>query len=78
MEKLLALAKTAKMGNPLETTTQVGPVTTKPQYEKVLGYLAGIDAGGQGRAVRGGDRPRRGDCRAGAEPRAVDLSQVRH
>jgi aldehyde dehydrogenase (NAD+) len=39
VERLLALAKTAKMGNPLETTTQVGPVTTKPQYEKVLGYI---------------------------------------
>jgi aldehyde dehydrogenase (NAD+) len=39
VEKLLALAKTAKMGNPLELTTQVGPVTTKPQYEKVLEYI---------------------------------------
>jgi (Z)-2-((N-methylformamido)methylene)-5-hydroxybutyrolactone dehydrogenase len=39
VEKLLALAKTARMGNPLSTDTQVGPVTTRPQYEKVLSYI---------------------------------------
>lgn len=39
VEALLALAKTAKMGNPLEATTQVGPITTKPQYDKVLDYI---------------------------------------
>jgi aldehyde dehydrogenase (NAD+) len=39
MEKLLALAKTARMGDPMNLDTQVGPVTTRPQYEKVLGYI---------------------------------------
>ncbi len=39
VERLLALARTARMGNPLEPTTQVGPVTTRPQYEKVLDYI---------------------------------------
>ena len=39
VEKLLALAKTAKMGNPLSMDTQVGPVTTRPQYDKVLSYI---------------------------------------
>jgi acyl-CoA reductase-like NAD-dependent aldehyde dehydrogenase len=39
VEKLLALAKTARMGNPLELTTQVGPVTTQAQYQKVLDYI---------------------------------------
>jgi aldehyde dehydrogenase (NAD+) len=39
VERLLALAKTARMGNPLELTTQVGPITTRPQYEKVLDYI---------------------------------------
>jgi len=39
VEKLLALAKTAKMGNPMSLDTQVGPVTTRPQYEKVLSYI---------------------------------------
>ncbi|MBE0620921.1 MAG: aldehyde dehydrogenase [Burkholderiales bacterium] len=39
LEKLLALAKTARMGDPMSMDTQVGPVTTRPQYEKVLGYI---------------------------------------
>ncbi len=39
VEKLLALARTAKMGNPMSLETQVGPVTTRPQYEKVLSYI---------------------------------------
>ena len=39
MEKLLALARTARMGNPLEYSTQVGPGPTRPQYDKVLGYI---------------------------------------
>ena len=39
VERLLALAKTAKMGNPLDSGTQVGPITTRPQYDKVLEYI---------------------------------------
>jgi aldehyde dehydrogenase (NAD+) len=39
VERLLRLAKTARMGNPLEAATQVGPITTRPQYEKVLEYI---------------------------------------
>ena len=39
VEKLLALAQTARMGDPMRLDTQVGPVTTRPQYEKVLGYI---------------------------------------
>ena len=39
LQKLLALAKTARMGDPMCLDTQVGPVTTRPQYEKVLGYI---------------------------------------
>jgi aldehyde dehydrogenase (NAD+) len=39
VDKLLALARTARMGDPLRPDTQVGPITTRPQYEKVLGYI---------------------------------------
>ncbi len=39
VDKITTLAKTAKMGNPLSTQTQVGPVSTQPQFEKVLSYL---------------------------------------
>jgi (Z)-2-((N-methylformamido)methylene)-5-hydroxybutyrolactone dehydrogenase len=39
VEKLVAFAKTAKMGDPMSTETQVGPITTPPQYRKVLDYI---------------------------------------
>lgn len=39
MERLLALAKTARMGDPMLPTTQVGPVTTRAQYDKILNYI---------------------------------------
>jgi (Z)-2-((N-methylformamido)methylene)-5-hydroxybutyrolactone dehydrogenase len=64
VEKLLALAKTAKMGNPLEATTQVGPVTTHPQYEKVLDYIRiAKEEGAQCRL--GGGPATRPECGAG-------------
>jgi (Z)-2-((N-methylformamido)methylene)-5-hydroxybutyrolactone dehydrogenase len=39
VERFLKLARTARMGDPLLETTQVGPITTKPQYAKVLNYI---------------------------------------
>ncbi len=39
VERLLAVARTAKMGDPMDMGTQVGPVTTPPQYQKVLEYI---------------------------------------
>ncbi len=39
VDRLLALARTARMGDPLDLGTQVGPITTRPQYEKVLDYI---------------------------------------
>ena len=39
VERLVAFARTAKMGDPMNPDTQVGPITNKPQYEKVLEYI---------------------------------------
>jgi (Z)-2-((N-methylformamido)methylene)-5-hydroxybutyrolactone dehydrogenase len=39
VDRLLALARTAKMGNPMNPDTQVGPITNVPQLEKVLKYI---------------------------------------
>ncbi len=39
VDKLITLAKTARMGDPMSMDTQVGPITTRPQYEKVLGFI---------------------------------------
>jgi (Z)-2-((N-methylformamido)methylene)-5-hydroxybutyrolactone dehydrogenase len=38
-EKVVAFAKTARLGDPMEGTTQVGPITTQPQRQKVLQYM---------------------------------------
>lgn len=39
VQKLVEFAKTAHLGDPLETSTQVGPITTHQQYQKVLDYI---------------------------------------
>ena len=61
VEKLLALAKTAKMGNPLDSETTVGPVTTRPQYEKVLSYIDVAKSEGA-QCVLGGGPATRPEC----------------
>ena len=64
VEKLLALARTAKMGDPLSMDTQVGPVTTRPQYDKVLSYIdIGRNEGAQLRL--GGGAATRPECGKG-------------
>lgn len=61
VERLVALAKTARMGDPMDYDTQVGPVTNPPQYEKVLGYLeVGREDGAE--VVLGGSRATRPEC----------------
>jgi aldehyde dehydrogenase (NAD+) len=35
VDKLVAFARTAKMGDPTDYDTQVGPMTTPPQYKKI-------------------------------------------
>jgi (Z)-2-((N-methylformamido)methylene)-5-hydroxybutyrolactone dehydrogenase len=61
VDKLLALARTAKMGNPMHLDTQVGPITNKPQLEKVLSYID-IAKGEGATAVLGGRRPSAPEC----------------
>ena len=61
VERLVAFAKTAKMGNPMLLETQVGPVTNLPQFEKVLGYIdVAKDEGVE--TVLGGGRAERPEC----------------
>ncbi len=64
IEQLVALAKTARMGNPLEDTTQVGPITTRPQYAKVLDYIGVAKAEGAS-CVLGGGPASRPECGKG-------------
>jgi len=39
MERLLDLARSAKIGDPMHPETNVGPVTTRPQFDKILDYI---------------------------------------
>jgi len=61
VEKVIAIAKTAKMGNPLSFDTQVGPVTTKAQYDKILSYLDIAKSEGVN-CVLGGAKATRPEC----------------
>ena len=61
VDKLVALGKTAKMGDPLLDTTQVGPITTRPQYKKVLDYIEVAKSEGAN-PVLGGGAASRPEC----------------
>ena len=63
-ERLLALARTAKMGDPLDDATQVGPITTRPQYKKVLEYVE-IARNEGAVCILGGGPARRPECGEG-------------
>jgi acyl-CoA reductase-like NAD-dependent aldehyde dehydrogenase len=61
--RLGELARTARMGDPLESTTDVGPITTRAQYAKVLDYIEIAKAEGATCVLGGGaaDGPECGD-----------------
>ena len=64
VEKLVAFAKNAKMGNPMSLDTQVGPVTNPPQYKKILDYID-IARGEGATPVLGGGKATRPECGEG-------------
>jgi len=61
VDKLVAFAKTAKMGNPMSLDTQVGPVTNPPQFRKILDYID-IAKGEGAKPVLGGAKAARPEC----------------
>jgi aldehyde dehydrogenase (NAD+) len=63
-DKLVQVARSAKMGNPALADTQIGPVATIPQYEKVLSYLdIGREEGAK--VLLGGRKATHPDCGTG-------------
>lgn len=52
-EKLLGMARTLRLGDPMQPDTQVGPIATVPQFEKVLRYIDVAKADGA-RCLLGG------------------------
>ncbi len=55
LEKIAALAKTWKVGDPFDPATRVGSMIEKPHMEKVLGYIAAGKSEGA-KLVMGGHR----------------------
>ncbi|HXY02190.1 MAG TPA: aldehyde dehydrogenase [Terriglobales bacterium] len=64
LEKLLSLARTARMGDPMSMETQVGPVTTQQQFQKILGYIEIAKKEGA-ELVMGGIPSNRSECGKG-------------
>lgn len=64
VEGVVKLAGTARMGNPADINTQVGPITTEAQRGKVLSYLD-IARNEGAETVLGGKTPERDDLRDG-------------
>jgi aldehyde dehydrogenase (NAD+) len=61
VERFVAFAKTAKMGDPLSRETQIGPITTQPQFKKVLEYIEIAKQEGA-KCVLGGGPAKRPEC----------------
>jgi aldehyde dehydrogenase (NAD+) len=78
VDRLVAFAKAARMGNPMDRDTQIGPVTNPPQFQKILNYLD-IAKGEGAVAVLGGTRAARPECGSGGfiEPTIFDNVHTR-
>jgi aldehyde dehydrogenase (NAD+) len=64
VQRVAAYAKTLRVGNPLDPQTQLGPVVSAEQLDRVSGYLAlGIEQGA--RALSGGERITTGELARG-------------
>jgi aldehyde dehydrogenase (NAD+) len=77
VDRLLALARTAKMGNPMSLDTQVGPITNVPQLEKVLKYIEIAKSEGA-TPVLGGKRASGPECGDGWFVEPTIFSGVRN
>lgn len=60
VERLSKMARDAVLGDPLDPATQIGPIASKAEYDKVLGYVqagkqssARLSAGGEARKING-------------------------
>jgi betaine-aldehyde dehydrogenase len=78
LEKFVALARSIKLGNPLDASTEMGPLTSRQHRERVLGYVdVARDQGGQ--VLSGGKPPADASLAAGCyvEPTVVKARDFR-
>jgi aldehyde dehydrogenase (NAD+) len=55
--KLVEFVKTAKMGDPTQADTQIGPISTRPQFNKILTYIQTARDEGARCVLGGNSRP---------------------
>lgn len=67
MERVVEMARGLKAGDPLADDTTIGPMTTKAQHAKVMGYIADGRAAGL-KLATGGGRPKGVDLGWFVEP----------
>jgi len=64
LEKLIAFTKQARIGDPRNAQTQIGPIANKAQFDKVLGYIdIAVSEGAD--LLYGGKRPDLEECQQG-------------
>ena len=73
LDKFVASAATARMGDPLNMETQIGPVATRPQFDKVLSYIEIAKQQGA-KVLLGGAAASRPECGKGwfVEPTVLE------
>jgi acyl-CoA reductase-like NAD-dependent aldehyde dehydrogenase len=54
VDRLAALASSIRVGDPLDPSSHIGPLASRGQRDRVLGYVASVEADG-GRLLAGGD-----------------------
>ncbi len=64
VERLGEVARGARMGNPLDLSTQIGPIANAPQHKKILEYLDIAKSEGA-RCIAGGAAAQRAECGKG-------------
>ena len=77
VDRLVDFARKARMGNPQDETTQVGPVTTGPQYRKILEYIDIARAEGA-QCRLGGKAATRPECGQGQFVEPTIFTEVRN
>lgn len=77
IEKLLAIAGDAQLGNPMQQGTHIGPVTTEPQFQKIIEYI-GIAKAEGARCIFGGNRASGEDLAKGLFVEPTIFTDVRN
>ncbi|EJZ11130.1 aldehyde dehydrogenase [Mycolicibacterium vaccae] len=77
VDRLVGLARSARMGDPMLESTDVGPITTAQQYEKVLDYIDIARSEGATFAL-GGHAAQHPECDRGRFVEPTILTDVRN